>query len=209
MDSAEKLVAERGSEAASSRAIILGAGQRHNSAITYHFGSRQRLFDAVWFRGSSVVNQQRREMIAQLEPIEWTLELLVDLYITPFANYLDARHPSYWARLNEDALRGYPLLVVPHLQKKLDAYPGEQPLDTLHGIFQRMQWLIGEAGDPDPTLRVSIAVRAAIATFAAWERESQSQETQRTATGLDRDLRASTLAILTSVHAPDRGPARL
>jgi len=196
MDSAERLVAERGAEAASSRAIIMAAGQRHNSAITYHFGSRKKLFDAVWIRGSGVVNRRRQEMLGTDQT--WTLAELVDIYLSPLADYIGSRSPSYWARLNEEALRSYPVQVASHMRQLLDEYPREQPMDTLHAIFDRMQWMIADATEPDAATRVSIAVRATISTFAAWEREEQAHQATTTAAALGHDLRKVVLAILTA-----------
>ena len=182
--------------AASSRAIIAAAGQRHNSAITYHFGDRDSLFDAVWVRGTAVVNGARRQLLAQRNVLDLDLPALVDIYLSPFAAYLDSRSPSYWARFNEEALRHYPLLVASHLHRQLDRYTGEQPLDTLYGVFELMQRRVGIDADPDPALRVSVMVRAVIATFAAWERDAQAGRTDSTARALVSALQATALGIL-------------
>src|SRR6478735_771485 len=77
IDAAERLVALHTDEGTSSRAIIAAAGQRHNSAITYHFGDRRGLLDAVWERRSAVVNRRRLELIATWSDREPELRQLV------------------------------------------------------------------------------------------------------------------------------------
>src|SRR4051794_38649639 len=93
MVAAEKLVALYGNAGASARAITIEAGQRHNSAIAYHFGSRRQLMESVWTRGSGVVNAERRRIMAGWTD-EPTLEDLVEVYVRPFTACLDRRRPS-------------------------------------------------------------------------------------------------------------------
>ena len=196
MDAAERLVAEQGRLAASSRAIIQAAGQRHNSAITYHFGTRRALFDAVWVRGGAIVHGKRQEAIGRHGPGPWMLADLVDLYLSPLAEYLDSRRPSYWARFNEEALHDYPVLIAPRIRQEMEHHPDPQPLGSLHQIFMQMQELIGPEAQPDPALRVSVMARAVFSTYAAWERELQKGATDLTATALAQELRVTALGIL-------------
>ena len=79
MDAAEKLVALKGEAGAANRAIISEAGQRHNSAITYHFGTRRALLDAVWQVRSAAVDRYRRPMVEELAAPG--LEELVRAYV--------------------------------------------------------------------------------------------------------------------------------
>jgi AcrR family transcriptional regulator len=196
MDAAERLVAEQGRLAASSRAIIQAAGQRHNSAITYHFGGRQELFQAVWVRGGAAVHARREEVIGRHGVAPWTLAGLIDLYITPLAEYLDSRRPSYWARFSEEALHDYPVLIAPRIRQEMQLHSDPQPLGALHQIFLQMQELIGPEARPDPALRVSFMARAVFSTYAAWEREVHKGATDLTATALAEALRVPALGML-------------
>lgn len=196
MDAALRLVALHGQEGASSRAITRAAGQRHNSAVSYHFGTRQELFRAVWFREGDIVHQGRQQLIVRRGSTDWSLVDLVDVYITPLAAYLDSRQPSYWARFNVEALNGYPVLVTPQLRDQVDLYVDAQPIDTLTGLLEQMQRLIGTTSQPDAALRVSIMVRAVFSTFAAWERDAQQDRATLTASELGESLRTTSLSIL-------------
>lgn len=186
VDAAEKLVALKGERAAASRAIIAEAGQRHNSAITYHFGSRRALSDAVWDRRSAAVDRYRAPMLNALSTP--SLEDLVEVYVRPLASYLDERTPSYWARFNEESLHRYPLQLPAQLRTNLrEAAPGTGLL-TLLDVFEQMQKLACDGVEPAAGLRVSQAVRTVITTFAAWERERDRGTTDLTASELGRFL---------------------
>jgi AcrR family transcriptional regulator len=165
----EKLVALRGEGGATNRAIILEAGQRHNSAITYHFGTRRALLDAVWRYRSAAVHRYRTPMLQRLSSP--TLDDLVRVFVEPLARHLDETTPSYWARFSEQSLYRYPLQLPAQLRTDLTGAEGGLGLLTLLDVFERMQKLTCDGVEPDAGLRVSQAVRAVVTTFAAWERE--------------------------------------
>lgn len=201
MDAGERLVALLGEEGASSRAITLGAGQRHNSAISYHFGSRRALFDAVWTRGSGAVNVWRHELLREYGP-QPTLEQLVHVYIAPIAAYVAGRSPSYWARFNEESLRRYPFVVAPYLRATLEDKGAESPLLTLADVLERMAALTCD-GSPVGAVRVSSVVRMVVGSLAAWERDHDRRAEVLTATDLGRELEVGALAFLRAPSASD------
>jgi AcrR family transcriptional regulator len=63
---AERLFAERGITAVSLREVATAAGQRNNSAVRYHFGSREGLVDAVFHFRMSRIDERRRAMLSEL-----------------------------------------------------------------------------------------------------------------------------------------------
>jgi AcrR family transcriptional regulator len=64
---AERLFGERGINAVSLREVGAAAGQRNNSAVTYHFGSRDGLVDAVFHYRMARIDERRRAMIVALD----------------------------------------------------------------------------------------------------------------------------------------------
>jgi AcrR family transcriptional regulator len=182
LEAAEKLVALRGDGGATNRAIILEAGQRHNSAITYHFGTRRALFDAVWEYRSAAVQRYRAPMLQDLAAP--TLDDLVRVYVEPLARHLDETTPSYWARFNEQSLHRYPLQLPTQLRTDLARAQGGLGLVTLLDVFERMQKLACDGVEPDAGLRVTQAVRAVVTTFAAWERERDARTAPMSASAL-------------------------
>ena len=63
MDAAEGLFAEYGIEAVSARQIALAAGQRNQSAIRYHFGSKDDLVAALLAQRITEINERRAELL--------------------------------------------------------------------------------------------------------------------------------------------------
>lgn len=87
---AETLFAERGFDAVSLREVSVAAGQLNNSAVGYHFGSRETLIDAILERHSTPI-QARYE--AQLDALErhcsLTLRAAVEILVLPIVAKLD------------------------------------------------------------------------------------------------------------------------
>jgi AcrR family transcriptional regulator len=63
MAAAEGLFADYGIEAVSARRIALAAGQRNQSAIRYHFGSKDDLVAALHAQRISEINERRTELL--------------------------------------------------------------------------------------------------------------------------------------------------
>jgi AcrR family transcriptional regulator len=66
LDAAERLIAEHGFEVPL-RDIAKAAGQRNNSAVNYHFRSRQDLVDAVVARRLLPMELERERMLDELD----------------------------------------------------------------------------------------------------------------------------------------------
>ncbi|MBT8139504.1 MAG: TetR family transcriptional regulator [Gammaproteobacteria bacterium] len=87
---AEKLFAEQGLDAVSTRMIARAAGQKNNSALQYHFANRDSLVEAILDYRVSPVNQQRLKRLQQLQAIEKPISTraLVEVFVRPFAEEL-------------------------------------------------------------------------------------------------------------------------
>src|ERR1700752_4970176 len=66
LDAAEALFMEHGFEATSLRAITASAGV-NLAAVNYHFGSKEELFQAVPTRRLAPMNQERLDLLSELE----------------------------------------------------------------------------------------------------------------------------------------------
>jgi len=97
LSTAERLFAEHGVASVSLRQIRVAAGQRNESALHYHFGSREGLLVSVLRRHSLGVEQRRNELLAALET-DGTVSgrSVVEAYVIPYAELLErgqsARH---------------------------------------------------------------------------------------------------------------------
>lgn len=67
IDTAERLIDERGIDGVSARAIAIAAGHRNNTAVNYHFGDRDNLVRTVLERRALDVDVQRNALLDELE----------------------------------------------------------------------------------------------------------------------------------------------
>jgi AcrR family transcriptional regulator len=95
VDVAERLFAEEGL-AVSLRQVGAEAGQRNNSAVQYHFGSREGLVAAIVAARSHSVEARRAELVAELAAMPAPpVRALVGLLVRPLAETLTAGRSHY------------------------------------------------------------------------------------------------------------------
>lgn len=175
LDAAERLIATRGASVPL-RQIILAAGQRNNSAVAYHFGSRAALVEAVWDRRTDVVNRERAAMMEELHNHGRTDDIpsLMRAHVLPMAHEIGANLPSYWARFNEVALAGMPLVFLDNFDADLARYVDrEVSMRTLSYLFHLMRKSIGGGVEPAAGLHVALMVRSVVGALASWERDQE------------------------------------
>jgi AcrR family transcriptional regulator len=98
MATAERLFAEHGVAAVSSRQISEAAGQGNNAAVGYHFGTKLELVRAILRRHGELIELRRAELIADL-PADAGVHDWVECLIRPLTEHLAALGaPSWYAR---------------------------------------------------------------------------------------------------------------
>lgn len=98
---AEQLIGERGIDAVSMRDVATAAGQRNNSAVQYHFGSRDGLIMQVLRRRLAALDGDRQRALAEIDEqgLGTDLNSLVRVLFEPIVDLLRARPEStYYAR---------------------------------------------------------------------------------------------------------------
>jgi AcrR family transcriptional regulator len=129
LDAAERLIAERGFEVPL-RDIAQAAGQRNNSAVNYHFHSRQDLLDAVVARRLLPMELERERMLAELDDrdaadVHALMRILVlpllRLESTHYARFLQVVGPRLRAEPHDSAETAWP--------RVLDALSHAVPVD--------------------------------------------------------------------------------
>jgi len=78
---AERLFAERGYEGVSLREIGVAAGSANNSAVQYHFGTKEQLVAAIFERRLTYIDERRALLVAQLQPRD--LRAWLECYVLP------------------------------------------------------------------------------------------------------------------------------
>jgi AcrR family transcriptional regulator len=99
---AERLFADRGFSV-SLREIGVAAGQRNHSAVQYHFGTKERLVEALFEYRMVSRNRRRLELIERLRAAGQTADVavLTDALARPIAEHvLDNRGRSAYARFS-------------------------------------------------------------------------------------------------------------
>ena len=86
---AERLFAEVGVWQAATGAIVRAAGQRNASALTYHFGSRQGVLDAILADHGNPIAAHRGALLAKISTDAPDIRVLVDALVRPMTEVLD------------------------------------------------------------------------------------------------------------------------
>ena len=109
---AERMIAEHGSEVPL-RDIALAAGQRNNSAVQYHFGTRDGLIDAVAEYRIADLEQRRLELLAEAEETgePGDVRALVSALVVPMLTIPYERGATHYARFLEQ-VRTHPALAA-------------------------------------------------------------------------------------------------
>ena len=108
LDAAERLIAEHGFEVPL-RDIAKAAGQRNNSAVNYHFRSRQDLVDAVVARRLLPMELERERMLDELDADDDAdAHALMRVLVLPLLR-LDSTHYARFLQVVGPRLRTEPM----------------------------------------------------------------------------------------------------
>lgn len=125
---AERLIAERGADV-SLRDIATEAGQRNNSAVHYHFGSRDGLIKAIVERRQGPLEAHRMALLAEFErggraeDVTSLVEILVrPMFDTPYAD-----GSTHYARFLE-RVRDHP--AIAGVRPAVDQWPAVDIVTT-------------------------------------------------------------------------------
>ncbi len=124
LDAAAALFAERGFEAVSLRDITTAAGA-NVAAVNYHFGSKDKLIDAVMGRYTLPINQARIELLDVLLSRESapTVREVVEAFLRPLMTRIQQEESSqrlfakFMGRLMAEGGPGLPAELVPQFQE--------------------------------------------------------------------------------------------
>ena len=105
LDHAERMFAEDGLFAVTNRQITEAAGQKNESALNYHFGTRNELIVALLTRRGRELDSIRAELLAHLGDNPTTREL-VQLLVEVYASCLHTENGCDYLRI-VDQLRGW------------------------------------------------------------------------------------------------------
>jgi AcrR family transcriptional regulator len=88
---AEQLFADRGIDAVSQREIAIAAGNGNNNAVAYHFGSKDRLMDALFEHRIAEMSAKRQNLFerAQKQASLTDARTLLEIVLLPVLDQVD------------------------------------------------------------------------------------------------------------------------
>ncbi len=158
MRAAERLFAARGLDGASLRQIGAAAGNGNNSAVQYHFGTKEQLVRAIFEYRLPQLDERRRMLTAQCRPTD--LRSLVECYVLPTLEQGEeegSHYLSFVAMLQQHASRELFSEVPPEFRLRTDRFCQE--------VGQLLTHL------PDPIRRHRINQALTFSVHAASDRE--------------------------------------
>jgi AcrR family transcriptional regulator len=153
---AERLFADRGLDGVSLRQIGAAAGSGNNSAVQYHFGSKEQLVEAIFEYRLPHIDERRRILAAQRRPAD--LRSWVECYVLPIleqGEQAGSHYLSFVAMLQQHT-HGDAFARIPgRLQESTRVFRDEvgarlphipEPLRT-HRIAQALAFSVHAAAD--------------------------------------------------------------
>ncbi|GAA1868568.1 TetR family transcriptional regulator [Actinomadura bangladeshensis] len=183
--------AAHGIDAARTRDIVADAGQGNDSAITYHFGSRAGLLDAVLRAGITRMEPARETALPGLRPHD--LPAIVAAIVTPTADELRTRQGRDFLRITAQ-LAGRAGIRDRHLPTLLHGTALQRQLELLHTACR--------ATLPEPLALERISLHIAYLTAALADRATRT-DSPLDHTAFTTDLTAQLTAAL---QAPAPNP---
>ncbi len=191
---AERLFARRGLYQVTVREILDAAGQRNASALTYHFGSRQGVIEAILARHGDPTDVERGRRFSALGDEPPTRDLVASL-IVPYAAHLGTQEGRNYLR------------IVAQLSSQFSAWrtPGPGTGPHLIAILSKLEER--PASVPELLRRERVVELIMLMTVAIAERARQLE--LRRSPELDHDTFTANLTdvLVGILEAPVSAPA--
>ena len=160
---AERMFADYGLHGVSLRQISEAAGQKNTSAIQYHFGSRDKLVEAVFAMRMSIINPRRQAALDRVRAAGQTgnVRALVEVMVWPMAEELRPRgEGNHYVQFLSRASRERKLAIELAPSDLMSAW--RATVDYLREAIRYLPEKIAEA-------RVELASEQTISALAAYE----------------------------------------
>jgi len=164
LDEAERLFATRGIYQSTVREITEAAGQRNTSALSYHFGSREGVLQAILARHGDPLDRERARFL--VEPIEeMATRDLVRALLVPMAGQLGSAEGRNYLRIVAQLTDRFPAWRVPEF----------------HPYLRRiLEVLEDRAGGAEPSVRRERVVNSILLLTAAMAERARAVEERLT-----------------------------
>lgn len=188
IEAAERLIAKKGLADVSTREILQEAGQRNQSALQYHFGSKDGLIRATINERTSQIDKRRVELLEEIGD-KPTLRQLLEVLVLPLCELIenDAAGKNYLIFLAQ-------AITQPNWDLRTVIKDFEiTGLDRAYEIYDEM---LAHLSDEDRQLRQTMGFDITILTLKRWcMNEKPSRKSLREITDFAID---ATIAVVES-----------
>jgi AcrR family transcriptional regulator len=173
---AERLYAERGLDGVSMREIAREAEQKNNSALHYHFGSKEALLDAIIRLRMREVDALRNDYLDECEVQGRTdLRAAVEALVRPLARGLLSARPNHYNRF----------LAAAQIHPDIDltAHASEEAQRGFRRVYAKLEQALPQL--PPAVLRQRYLTGIALITFSLADFERIKARKVRESRGFD------------------------
>ncbi len=191
----ERLIAERGM-GVPLRDVAVAAGQRNNSAVQYHFGSRGGLIEAIIARRQEPLERQRMMLLAEHEATDAADDVpaLLDILIRPLFDVPYSQGSTHYARFLQQ-VRHHPAVQQTQL--------GSLQWPTLRIVMTRLHRALTHLPASMRHARLSAMASVSFTLLADHEQQTQQPSTETGSTSTD-DIISMLVGLLTAQPTSDR-----
>lgn len=170
MQAAERLFGERGLHAVTLKEINAAAGQRNESALHYHFGSKTRLVQAIFADRAAAIDRVRVERVESLigSGREHDLNAILRATFEPLTELLDTEEGIRFVRFAAQVLSD-PDFDLPTVALR----SGFEGINRANGL------IIAALGDLPPEIAIQrqrLMIEMALTSLALWTRRADAVE---------------------------------
>ena len=166
MEAAERLFAEHGLHAVTLREINNAAGQRNESALHYHFGSKAGLIEAIFIHRVAIIDQTRQERVEALAgtDLENDLHAIIRATFEPLTELLATEEGVRFIRFSAQVLND-PDYDLPTIALR----------SGYEGIRRANMLIVSVLGDLPPEIAIQrqrLMIEMALSSMAIWTRRA-------------------------------------
>jgi AcrR family transcriptional regulator len=163
---AERLLAERGIDGVSLRQIAAAAGFGNNSAVQYHFGSKDGLIQAIFEHRLPELHQRRQILIARKQPSD--LRSWIVCYVLPILEQGEEENSHYLT---------FVMMLQQHGRRDVFERLPEEFKSSTCAFVDALASLMSEVPEPLRTHRITQALTFAVHAASDRERARVTGET--------------------------------
>lgn len=160
IEAAERLIAKKGLADVSTREILQEAGQRNQSALQYHFGSKDGLIRATINERTSQIDLRRQELLDEIEG-EPTLRQILEVLVLPLCELIE----------NDAAGKNYLIFLAQAITQPnwdLRTVIKDFEITGLARAYEIYDGMLSHLSDEERQLRQTVGFDITILTLKRW-----------------------------------------